>query len=91
MVTINLTDSEAKQLSAFLADLSEKYGNAGCNDYWMENTDENWYIWKEIYKDIDDYKDEKRPNRKQKISCSDFMVVEYLKGKIDDSIKRRVP
>ena len=38
------TEAEKKILLGFLEDLSDKYGNAGCNDYRLPNTSENKQI-----------------------------------------------
>lgn len=83
-----LTRAEAEQLVHFLDDLSDKYGNAGCNDYDLDNTDENWALWQEAYKDDPD-RDMERPPLKQKLFCADFIIVEHLKAKVAAAISEQ--
>jgi len=77
-MVILLSKAETEQLVQFLDDLSDKYGNAGCNDHPLDNTDENWALYQEVNKDDP----EERPPLKDKLFFYDFILVEHLKAKI---------
>lgn len=71
---MTLNQTELKLLNEFLEDLSDRMGNAGCNDFDMPNTPEG----KQLEIDINShYKD--NPNA----SCFDFCVLDYLKFRLN--------
>lgn len=76
-------------LSSFLEDLSDKFSRAGCNDYEMENTDENWELLKAAerwnYSDKEDWT-KRRPKGKT-IQTFDSLILDYLKHLLDKEIE----
>lgn len=77
----------------FLEELVDKQSAQGCNDYELDNTDENWEIYKQaIYSNKDSYLIESfeingRPPLNKKILTYDFFLVgackSYLKSLLD--------
>ena len=80
----------------FLEDLSDKYGNAGCNDYSLENTDENWEIYKRgVYAngdslEIQELEKSGRPSLKQNIETYDFSVVYACQLYLEDLLEEEI-
>lgn len=63
-----------------LEEASDEFGNHSCNDYQLENTDENWKLICEAeqwnnprQKDM-----EPRPPLNKKIDTADFFIMSYL-------------
>jgi len=90
MNTIVLTDVEKDTLVQFLKDYSNELGNAGCNDFYLPNTDENWELIKtsaESCMDKDGAETITRPEDKSKrIFAHDLVVLDYLTKKIQGSL-----
>ena len=74
-------------VAEFLEELSIIQGNAGCNDYEMENTEENWALlqlaerWHS--KDPETWT-EKRPASREKIQTWDHIILGYLKHLVEE-------
>lgn len=84
MKTFTLTDNEIKLLKEFLDQLHEHMGNSGCNDFNLENTDENWKMLQEI-DDKEGVPEEdrwERPKLNKKLCSNDFGVLSYLENKM---------
>ncbi len=74
-----MTKPEAILLVHFLEDLSDKQGNACCNDFNVPNTDEYWGIVRKADEDEDeDDEDIVRPTHPT-ICTYDWGLVNYLK------------
>lgn len=70
-----------KELAAKLLEMaSDEFANHGCNDYGLENTDENWKMVCAMHKwngeDPEDLQD--RPKKNELIWTCDFLVMSYL-------------
>ena len=81
---VKMTEAEIKTLLDFLEDLSNEYGNAGCNDFTLLNTPENLEMVisaiKYGYRD-DDQKEVLEnilSKDKKTIRTVDFVVLDYL-------------
>lgn len=82
-----LTANEMQHVGKMLDEYSDELGNHGCNDYELDNTQENWnmvermYAWNEETtverwrKSADAHK---RPKSGQKIVIMDWFLVAYL-------------
>jgi len=80
----------------FLDQLSEHMGNAGCNDFEMENTPENVKLLKDIikqgYERPKDVKEELEQLEEdlaenlETLMTADFMVFDYLRSKVEKLI-----
>ena len=89
-VNIELTSAEASLLLHFLKDLSDKYGNAGCNDIELDNTDENWQIVANAY-EFDSVTDSEERDKGGKIHAFDFMLCDYLATAIENQLPATPP
>jgi hypothetical protein len=79
----NFTKTELRLLAKVLKLASEEFGNHGCNDLVLKNTNENWELVRKIEKEScgnsDDAPD--RPVEKEKIYTFDWVVMSYLAKK----------
>lgn len=79
--TVTLEDNEIEILRRMFDDYSDNLGNAGCNDFEMPNTDQNWALYVAAEKANEDYEEEERPKGKKICGC-DFIILEYLKERV---------
>lgn len=83
-----LNDTERELLIYFLDDLIGRFSNAGCNDFTMKDTPENRVLietaHKTVFADDSDFDIEDCIYR-GKLMCFDWMLVEYLKSKFEDT------
>lgn len=68
-----------RELAARLLDIAcQRFAEHGCNDFYLDNTDENWALIEDAEAwNGDDYRSE-RPPPDQKIHASDFFLMGYL-------------
>lgn len=88
-ILIEFTETELEHFSSLCKEASQNFGNNICNDYELENTDENWNFIKK-YREHNgdnplDY--EPRPKSHRKIFFYDFMIMDYLAAKLNGEIK----
>lgn len=87
MPQINLTDTEVKILADLLEMAHQEFSNHGCNDYPLENTDENWELIQNVDKNVcDEPTYESRPTDK-KLYGTDWILMIYFQNKINGKIK----
>jgi len=89
-VNIELTSAEASLLLHFLGDLSDKYGNAGCNDIELDNTDENWQMVNNAYESNGD-DDAGERDSGPRILTQDFILCDYLATAIEKQLPATPP
>jgi len=76
----------------FLEELSEQQGNAGCNDFQMPNTDENWAMYaRAVYANgdkpmIEEFEAQGRPKGKMITECQDHFMVYAVKLYLKDML-----
>lgn len=88
------TDAEAKYLASFLNELSDRFGNDGCNDMFLPNTPENAAMVKaaQLHQYADDrnaFDDEAQASeislhkigKVKKISTMNSVVLDYLRDR----------
>lgn len=82
-----LNANEKRVLLEFIDQLIDYQSNAGCNDFELDNTDENWELLKAVERySFSDPKDwtKRRPNKDKKIGTpGDFIVLDYLKSLLE--------
>jgi hypothetical protein len=80
---VELNDAEYAVFMDLLQDLSERYSNAGCNDYELEDTPENreWVSKAETV----DYKDKKLHLYRGKILTQDITLLGYFIDKLEEA------
>lgn len=64
-----------------LQQASQDLGNAGCNDFYMENTDANWAIYEAVcdWNQTDQEDRIRRPdNRSRPIPFQDWILLDYF-------------
>lgn len=79
-----MTNNEAKYMAAFLDELTDRFGNDGCNDMFLPDTPENREIVKEAEKNNPDWKlsfYETKKGEPKKICTLNIIVIDYLKNK----------
>lgn len=81
-----------KMTLKFLEELGDVQGNAGCNDFSMENTDEHWEMYKRSVYDngdkleIQEFEESSRPTG-EIINTYDFGMVYVCKLYLEDLLK----
>jgi len=90
---MSLTPNEAEHAADLLSAYADELGNHGCNDYEIDNTDENWALvesaeaWnrgvtvEEWRKSDDAYT---RPSKNKKIVAMDWFLAGYLSFRLYD-------
>lgn len=84
-----MNSTEKAMLLKFLDNLSDHMGNAGCNDLDLENTPDNYELVAAAEKYCaEQNKEEPRPPHvyKNKICTTDFIVLSYLVGLIENNL-----
>jgi hypothetical protein len=87
-----LNKNEIEILLEFLEDYSIRLSNDGSNDYFLENTPENWAIVEratalgrsmtvEEYRESEGY--EERPHDDEDIGTTDWIIVDHLVNKLN--------
>ena len=85
-----------KMVCLFLKRYESDLGNAGCNDFEFDNTDENWDLYKRSIYDNGDheqikYLEERGRPTKDKLMACDFEMVAacrlFLENKISENKK----
>lgn len=78
--TKDLTKVKMLLASKMLKEASSQFGNHGCNDFALDNTDENW----QLVCDMEDWNGTPeedrgtRPPKNKKIMTQDFFLMSYL-------------
>jgi len=78
-----MTSTELKEAAKLLRNAADEYSNHGCNDYWMDNTDENWELAEALYKNRDAGDRPERPARSEKICVHDWLLMHHLAAKLE--------
>lgn len=75
----SVTSAEMRAAARLLSIASEHYGNHGCNDFELDNTDENWGLVEAMEASLIDEEDarQRRP-RAGRIVVSDWLLMRYL-------------
>ncbi len=78
--TFTLTDGQVKLLKEFFEELSIAQDNSGCNDWEVDNTDENWEMVHKI--ELEQFGDgaQDRPPPNENINTVDILVLSYLRN-----------
>lgn len=82
---VKMTRNELSLAGKLLRMAADKFGNHGCNDFELENTDENWQlivamrIW-----NGDPENTGKRPALHKKIRTDDWYVMAYLAHRLSE-------
>ena len=85
---MSLTPHERQVLAHLLEMAAERYGNHTCNDYEMNNTDENWALLRASYEPpAGDGYEEDRPPPGEKLYAQDFVLMSYFAAKIRGGAK----
>ena len=94
--TVTLTKEQWEILTHFLDVLSEKYGQAGCNDFSIRNTDNNRQMIHEIFSENDKdyyldlveegYFDRYVNESLKKLDTTDFVVLDHIADKIKSQL-----
>jgi hypothetical protein len=85
---MSLSKQHLKLISGFLEELNRIQANAGCNDFILDNTDENWALVEEVQKYHLDTRDwSQRPPKNKPIYAMDMLITSYLKHLVDEKIK----
>lgn len=87
----SLTTIEKKLLLEFLNELSDKFGNAGCNDYSLPNDAAHRQFMEKVIKhgfSGDDQKEQLEmifdiPKKSSKLCTMDITVLDYLKSCVE--------
>ena len=86
-----ITKNEIKILEDFFDRLEDEMGDAGCNDYYLPNTKENYDLIREVIicdgdmdrEEQDDYLETLKASKKQKkLFVFDTMLLRYLREKL---------
>jgi len=72
-----VTENEKRLLDGFLETLSDKMSVAGCNDFVLEDTEENRAIYREGYDG-----EEPVANDLGEIFCLDFIILGVLRKRL---------
>lgn len=95
-VTVTFEGQEAKFLAFLLELASGKFSNHGCNDFPIENTDENWALLErmEAYNlrcSVEEVRErgdtEERPAADKEINLMDWFLMDYLAHKVRRAIE----
>ena len=80
-----LNPNEKRVLLEFIDQLSDYQSNAGCNDFELENTDENWdlVVKAEDWNGIVGEEAQERPDKGEKIYTMDCVILGYLKSLLE--------
>jgi len=75
-----MTKTERKLAGEMLRLAADEFGNHGCNDMELENTDENWamIIAMHDYNGSPPEDRDERPKGKKKIFTQDYFLMGYL-------------
>lgn len=79
-----ITPLEARYAAELLDLAADQFSNHGCNDYELENTDENWRLVQEMEArngDSPEYRS-RRPAQNKTIYTQDFCLMRYLAHKL---------
>jgi len=82
-----LNDTERRVLIDLLKLASDQFSNNGCNDYRLENTDENWALHLAVEEWANDSEDGdlRRPsNHKEPIFSNDWLLMSYFAAFLGD-------
>jgi hypothetical protein len=85
-----MNKNEIKIISQLLEEASRVFSNHGCNDFELENTDENWALIRECYIDnesLEDFECLVRPAPNKPITFYDWWLMAYLAQKLSKSIE----
>lgn len=78
-----MTKHEAMLLDEMLEELDERFSRAGCNDYSLPDTPENWQLVKEAEAETEKDNPDPEPYvRDGKVHTSDFIVLAHLRKKL---------
>lgn len=80
-----LNPNEKRVLLEFIDQLSDYQSNAGCNDFELDNTDENWdlVVKAEDWNGIVGEEPLERPDKGEKIYTMDCVILGYLKSLLE--------
>lgn len=81
-----LTKNELDHIAELLGKASDSFGNHGCNDYSVPNTDENWEMWekmeaKNVSLSVEEWRKHKDYNPRptdEELYLYDWWVMSYL-------------
>ena len=78
-----MTSAEMKMAAKLLSMASGHYGNHGCNDLELDNTDENWALVEAMEASLIDEEDvrQRRPSG-GRIFVNDWMLMHYLSTRL---------
>jgi hypothetical protein len=79
-----MTKNEIGIIIAFLDELDEEFGNAGSNDMWLKNTEENRNLCIAAEKEYAQGDSEEISLYKGKIGTNDNCILQYLRNKLAD-------
>jgi hypothetical protein len=80
-----LTPAKIKIIITLLKDASDMMNNSSCNDFDLENTDENWVVVQEYlahYGEQNNPEHERAPLGK-KLDLNDYMMCDYLVAELE--------
>lgn len=78
-----MVQSDKQLLSNFIDDLCERMGCAGCNDFEMDDTEDNREVYKAAY--ADEGRDFPVSVHGGKILCHDFVILRELQKRMMQS------
>lgn len=76
--------NESEALAKLLRLAGNEFGNHGCNDFTLENTDENWEMWKAACLRSSGEFDEPRPPLDRPIYADDFVLMYYFAHRAEE-------
>ena len=75
---------EREALVRLLKAAADEFSTHGCNDFKLDNTDQNWALWCDVVADPEEINRRGRPSPDKKLYLEDCLLMHYLAHRIEN-------